>query len=731
MYNADLPISTSSNDVLGRAAYACNLAKTIMKYGIVDSLCIGLLGPWGCGKTSILNMMLEEIEKMSKDVERLLVVRFEPWNFTSTDQLFEQFFMMLTNRLISDKDQKKKAIGKAIAEYGEAFDVFKSVPVFGGAIATLAKTGAKLTAKKLSNGFTRKEIQEQKKTVEKLLREFDKKLLIVIDDIDRLSNDQIRQVFQLVTSVAKFPNTIYFLAFDRKIVVNALEKVQEGNGQDYLEKVIQVPLNVPVVSREKKENVLFERLNDIVKTYDIRLNEAYWQRIFMSCVQPYITNLRVVNRVGNLLQFKLAFLFQEVNFVDMVALTTIEIVFPKMYEWIKENKSVLTGEWQFESMLFDRDKTEETIYQTSSNEVQKVLEESGFAADAENVDRLCYGIKTIFPNWSHKSVPKYALEELRTENRIAHPDKFNRYFNLDVNDIALLQCDIEAAVNLMDKQELGSYMQKIDREGKIDELFSEIEARRNDISIERAKILIYALLQNGEQFISRSSKNIFGIQASILAQNLVRSIMAAHNKECWAEYINSLLKEADWNMLKGISYVLRIMMLAYGRYTNKGPQYEYERIMSEEELAKLEIAYVTKLEENIEKNDILSYPSGYGPFLLMKYVDKKYTDHFMKEAIKEPINVIKYLAASVSEWTGSTIMYRLDSDYSEYIDDTTVKAAIETCVEKRQLFRLNEYEQNAAAAYYLLKVDPANTDEVDQTKVKKLISDWQTDKKLL
>jgi len=48
-----------------------------------------------------------------------------------------------------------------------------------------------------------------------------------------------------------------------------------------------------------------------------------------------------------------------------------------------------------------------------------------------------------------------------------------------------------------------------------------------------------------------------------------------------------------------------------------------------------------------------------------------------------------------------------------------------------QLFRLNEYEQNAAAAYYLLKVDPANTDEVDQTKVKKLISDWQTDKKLL
>ena len=64
MYNSDFPISTQSEDALGRASYARNLARTITKYGIVDSLCIGLLGPWGCGKTSILNMMIEEIEEI-------------------------------------------------------------------------------------------------------------------------------------------------------------------------------------------------------------------------------------------------------------------------------------------------------------------------------------------------------------------------------------------------------------------------------------------------------------------------------------------------------------------------------------------------------------------------------------------------------------------------------------------------------------------------------------------
>lgn len=42
IYNSDTPISTQAADVLGRASYACNLAQTITKYGIVDSLCIGL-----------------------------------------------------------------------------------------------------------------------------------------------------------------------------------------------------------------------------------------------------------------------------------------------------------------------------------------------------------------------------------------------------------------------------------------------------------------------------------------------------------------------------------------------------------------------------------------------------------------------------------------------------------------------------------------------------------------
>lgn len=728
MYNSDYPISARSEDVLDRASFACNLAYTITKYGIVDSLCIGLLGPWGCGKTSILNMMLEEIERIDKASEKLLVVRFEPWNFTTTDQLLNQFFMLLANELMSSDDKKKNAIGAAIAEYGEAFDALGSIPIFGDALAALGKVGAKATADKLNTGTARKGIHEQKRVIERLLRDYDKKLLIVIDDIDRLSNDQIRQVFQLVTSVARFPNTIYLLVFDREVVVKALERVQEGNGNAYLEKIIQVPLSIPEISREKRENVLFSRLNTVINSYSMELDVSYWQRVFVSCVRPYITTIREVNRLGNLLQFKLAPISQEVNFVDMVALTTLEIIFPEVYEWIKNNKSLLTGVWEYGSAPFDWNTKDTIVYQSSRDELQKIVDQSRYDMTQEGVDRLCCCLKTLFPYWSQKTVPQYSLDEYRSMNRVAHPDKFHRYFNLDINEIVLRQGDITVAVNSLTMEELGGYMSELDAQGKLDEFFSEIEARRQNVTIERSKILVSTLLQYGPGFTSRSSRFMFGIKTSELADDLVRKMMATHSKENWGGYLAELIKDADWNMLKGIARVMHTMMLAYGRHISENPRYEYERVLSEEEVEALESLYVEKVKGNIACYNILSYPDARIPFFLLQCLDKEYTDKFLLNALKDPLNVLRYLAASVIRWTGSSITYELRNEYLERVDDISVREAIENSVENRSLFNLTEYEQEAAATYYLLKVKGIENEEskrATEKDIHDLISSWK------
>lgn len=727
MYSADLPISTHTDDVLGRATYAKNLAHTILRYGIVDSLCLGLLGPWGSGKTSILNMMLEEIEKLNVSEKKVITIRFEPWNFTSTDQLLGQFFFMLANELLSESEKKKSELAEAIREYGNAVDIFEGLPVVGKTIATIGKIGTQYTSKKLAKGTDRKSIQEQKKVVEELLRKYTKKLLIVIDDIDRLSNDQIRQVFQLVTAVAKFPNTIYLLVFDREVVVKALEKVQEGNGNAYLEKVIQVPLNIPEVSREKREAVLFSRLDNIINTYSMRFDEQHWQRVYTACIRPFLSSLREVNRLTNLLQFKLASIASEVNFVDMVALSTVELAFPEVYGWIKTHKSLLTGVWESDSLLqFAWNAKETEIYQSTREELQTILVKNGYSTQTD-LDRLCGCIKTLFPHWSQRSVQPYALDELRSLNRVAHPEKFNRYFNLDIGEIALRRTDVETALNNMALCELGKYMLDLDSQNKLDDFLSEISALFRSIPIERVKVVVRALLQYSSQFSSVSSRYMFGISAAQLAEHLVRDIMSATKDAEWGEYLNGMLDTADWDLVIGISHVIHAMILAYGRYTDNGPRLEYERVLSEAELDILEKTFVDKVKRNIGVYDILSYPKGRIPFFLLQCIDKEYTEKYLTDALSDSQNIIKYLAASVMRWNGRINSYELGNQYLSHISDDAVKNAIDTCVGNKLLFELSEYEQEAAAAYYLISSGSSKQKEgrVSEVEVKNQLASWK------
>ena len=68
----------------------------------------------------------------------------------------------------------------------------------------------------------------------------------MIDDIDRLNHVEIRQVFQLVKKLADFKNTVYLLAFDKDVVLDGFEaKCKQAPGEQYLEKIITVPFDVP------------------------------------------------------------------------------------------------------------------------------------------------------------------------------------------------------------------------------------------------------------------------------------------------------------------------------------------------------------------------------------------------------------------------------------------------------------------------------------------------------
>ena len=81
---------------------------------------------------------------------------------------------------------------------------------------------------------------EKKEILNNKLLKYKGKIIVFIDDIDRLNKSEIRLLIQLIKAVCDFPNIIYVLSFDKSIVSSALSDEQSLDGNAYLEKIIQL-----------------------------------------------------------------------------------------------------------------------------------------------------------------------------------------------------------------------------------------------------------------------------------------------------------------------------------------------------------------------------------------------------------------------------------------------------------------------------------------------------------
>jgi hypothetical protein len=114
--SADRPIRSKSEDLLGRSTFADSLAAVVKGWTGNDSLAMALYGPWGIGKSSIKNMMLDKLRDGAPDAP--IVVEFNPWQWAAQDQLADAFFRELGVALgKKDKSREAKKIAARLAAY--------------------------------------------------------------------------------------------------------------------------------------------------------------------------------------------------------------------------------------------------------------------------------------------------------------------------------------------------------------------------------------------------------------------------------------------------------------------------------------------------------------------------------------------------------------------------------------------------------------------------------------
>lgn len=520
--NADEPVATAKSDRFGRVNFAKGLAEALVKIPDSQSFTVGLHGAWGSGKTSIIKMAEEYLDKRYKD--DVIVINFNPWVFSSTESLHIALFGALAQGL-GEKLSKDIAIdlqkyAKLTSAAGDVFSVFFPPAKL---LASITSGGlAALSGKKSMS------VDSVRSRIDHILRDSKKRIVVIIDDIDRLDSDEIHLVFKLVKNVAHFSNISYLLAFDQKVVAKALAGRYPDEpeiGGNFVEKIVQLSLFVPPVDREVLGQFMLESIDTIANKHKLTISEeevSRFQSIYPNLLSELFSTPRKAVRYLNAIDFTFERLVNEANFTDTMLVEALRIFEPELYARVSTKKSV----------LIDRGN-----YGRTDDDEKKAAKTAVFGTDLPKAWQGSV-IRELFPSYEWAlGGSSYAgdfIKQWDEEQRVCSDKYFDRYFNYgipigDVPDAHLRDFLELLARPKVTQGGVNKALKKLVESGHPNVLVSKLRNKEDDLSKEICEKLAPALVSIGSAF-PRNQQSFMGdtfssyVQSAILAVQLTRKV---------------------------------------------------------------------------------------------------------------------------------------------------------------------------------------------------------------
>lgn len=519
-YVSDSPVSDpDSEDRLNRWPFAQRIAKTIASRRDPSSIVIGICGAWGEGKTSVLNF----IEKELMDSPHVICIKFNPWRFTDEVHLLQSFFQTLADKLGQSISSKKEDIGEALQKYGA---ILSSVSLNVG----IVKISPGQIAKELGATLSSIELAEIRNRIEEILKGEGKRVVILMDDIDRLEKTEVQTIFKLVKLSADFAYTAYILAYEPEMVAASLgEKYSSGDkeaGFRFLEKIVQIPLNIPSADQLSLRKICFGGVDRALKEANIEISQEQVQafvRHFTAGLEIKLKTPRIGKHYGNALAFSLPILKGEVNPVDLMLVEGIRVFYPKLYEVIKGNSEIFLG------IILDapnKEKAKERSLEVINNglsELSNVESEAAKDLLQELFPRLksILGNTTYGPDWD---------ERWAKEQRISSRQYFSRYFAYSIPEGDISDQELEYLIEQISKEPVSVIASEIHRligDRSADTFTLKLRQKAKGLPVNVSRNLSLAIADIGDIFPKPEVMFSFSTpfsQAGILVSQLVHNI---------------------------------------------------------------------------------------------------------------------------------------------------------------------------------------------------------------
>lgn len=413
------PHELTLGDHLGRHTSPATLATAVRSRAESDTrgTVTALVAPWGAGKSWILNRAVALLEFPSGNEQSVRVVEFNPWLFADQSSLFAGFCDVVLGEVRGLRARRKvaralKLIGPA-SKFGPV-DVQPAATVIGGMLEPASSPSSVFRA------------------LDRAMARAKQPICIVMDDVDRLTPDELIMLFKLIRLVGNLRGVSYLLAMDEDTVLHLIGSTDIANSSPerarmYLEKIIDFKHRVPPLTFEQiHDRGLGEllRFADLNKISVHQRSSETLEWVFGQSLSRRLTTVRALDRLLAEVRSISPTLFGEVDFKDWCLAAFLRSQMPQVWTYVVEHKSDFLGKRSSLSigMATDAENQFDANLPSALRNLDLSDEGVGIA-----IDVLRAMFPAISPDGGSIMMSRSTAEESEFRLGIGHGDYFDRY----------------------------------------------------------------------------------------------------------------------------------------------------------------------------------------------------------------------------------------------------------------------------------------------------------------
>jgi len=597
VFSNDSPIEDIKNDIYDVAPFAKSIAESILNIENPIGTSIALHGVWGSGKSSVVNLIRRYLEQAPS--AKLNITEFKCWWFKGEEAMALAFFQALHATLSTSLGDKAKnllpKIGKTLLQAG---------PVIGTAMAfSPAAPIAPLFGK--TTDFASKYFSDEESLekvfgqLSKVLEDQDKRFLVIIDDIDRLTPEETLAIFRLVKSAGQLPNLMFLLVFDRKLAEKIVQERYPAEGPHFLEKIIQVNAEIPAplqIDLNKQMLLFIDEICPGIEDEKVQNILNYFHDI----VAPYLSTPRDVVRSKNAMQFSWPAIRNEINIADFIALEAIRLFEPSLYLAIRKNRDLCLGQKDRRD-IDKRDPKRFDLFLQGINENRH--------------ETVKLALQRLFPAFEEISYSGYGYAaSWDRARRVCIEKHFDTYFRGALSDEALSIAEISEIIERADdmafiqgKLRIAAQTERRNDQFMVPVYLDALDTRAKEIDKEKVEPLLTGLFQIFDEIdLEKDQTDIFGgsrgskLQFHWLIRSLTRDRFDIQERT--QLYINALQKAS-------LGWLVNFVSSASDNYGNhkEEPKREEDCLVTEKSLPNLKKMALAVIRESAGNGKLLHH----------------------------------------------------------------------------------------------------------------------------